>query len=159
MSRVVVDSLKSPIDQAFGLLARFIEVCPENIWNEKSGGWPIWQQIYHSLIAVNLFADLLHAAPWPALAEADVCGLRAVGATALPKERVRAACVEAKALVDQYVAALADEDLPKRNETVFKKINLEMSHAATLSLLAGHTLYHLGAGDAALRDHGLAGVF
>ena len=159
MSRIIVDSLKGPIDRAFGLLAQFIEVCPENVWNEKNGGWPVWQQIYHSLIAVNLFADLPQATPLSALAAVDICGLKAVGATALSKAQVQAACVEAKALVDQYVAALTDEDLPKRNETVFKKIHMDLSQAATLSFLAGHTLYHLGAGDAALRDHGLAGVF
>lgn len=158
MSRVLVEALKGPIDRAFGLLAEFIKVCPEDVWAETGGGWPVWQEIYHALVAVNLFADVKDEKPTP-LAGADVCSLKAVAENTVPRDRVQAAWVEAKDRVDRYLAGLTDADLAERNETTFRTIKLEMTHAGVLSLLAGHTLYHLGAGDSALRRRGLKGVF
>lgn len=158
MSRIIVEALKGPIDRAFGLLAEFIKVCPDDAWAETGGGWPVWQEIYHALVAVNLFADVEGEKPAP-LAEADVCSLRAVAGLTVGRDQVQAAWVAAKDRVDRYLAALTDDDLPKRNETTFRAINMDLSHAAVLSLLSGHTLYHLGAGDSALRRRGLKGVF
>ncbi len=158
MSRTIVEALKSPIDDAFGLLAEFIKVCPDDVWAEQGGGWPVWQEMYHALVAVNLFAEVEGEKPAP-LAGEDVCALDAVAAETVSRDRVQAAWVAAKDLVDRYLARLTDDDLAKRNETTFRAINMDMSHAAVLSLLAGHTLYHLGAGDSALRRRGLKGVF
>ncbi|MDR2934723.1 MAG: DinB family protein [Candidatus Adiutrix sp.] len=159
MPQVIVNALKPPVDNAFGLLLKFIEVCPDEIWAEKSGGWPVWQQIYHAITAVDLFVEAPGTAAAELLAEPAVAQLAAAAERTVPRDKVKAACVRAKALADKYLSALADEALPQRNETPFKKINFELTHAATVALLASHTLYHLGAGDAALRNHNLKGVF
>jgi hypothetical protein len=159
MSQAIVNSLKPQVDNAFGLMGKFIEVCPGDIWAQKSGGWPIWQQIYHALAAVELFVEVPGEAASVPLAEPGVIQLAKVAELTVPQEKVRDAWVKAKALADKYLAALEDEALPQRNEAPFKKIRFELTHAGTIVLLASHTLYHLGAGDAALRDHGLKGVF
>lgn len=155
MTRDITDSLKGPIDNAFGLLNQFIDACPDDLWTENAGGWPIWQQVYHSLGAVDFFLGTAG----PSLAPGPVAGLQEVGTEPLSKDQVRAAAREARATVDQFVAGLADQELPKRNEPLFSEFNYDMSLAATLVGLASHTLYHLGSCDAALRNRGLPGVF
>jgi len=159
MSQNIVNSLKPQVDNAFGLLNQFIEICPAEIWAEKSGGWPVWQQIYHAVVAVGLFVEVPGQSAPEFLASPEVCQLAVAAEETVPQDKVKAACTGAKALIDQYLATLKDEDLPQRNEAPFKKIKFELSHAGTVTLLAAHTLYHLGAGDAALRNHGLKGVF
>jgi uncharacterized damage-inducible protein DinB len=159
MSQVIVNALKPQVDNAYGLLLKFIEVCPDEIWAEKSGGWPVWQQIYHAVACVDLFVEAPGEAAAELLAEPEEVRLAKAAERTAPRDKVKAACVRAKALVDKYLAALQDEALAQRNETPFKKIKFELTHAATVALLAAHTLYHLGAGDAALRNHNLKGVF
>lgn len=159
MSTSTVVALKGSVDSSFQLLDQFITVCPEEIWAEKFGGWPVWQQVAHALSAVGFFVDVPQA-PAPAVpAPEDVCNLDVVGVEVVPKSRMAEALAECKKYFEQYAAALKDEDLPQRNEPLFQRAQFELTHAGTLSLLAGHNLYHLGAGDAALRQHGLKGVF
>lgn len=159
MSQDITKSLQGPIDNAFGLVAKFIDVCPDDLWAEKAGGWPIWQQIYHSLGAVGFFVDAPGQSGAPALVPEPVADLQEVGTQPLSKDQVRGVLTDAKAKVDRFVAGLADADLPKRNEALFSKAQFEMSLAATMASICGHTLYHLGSCDAALRNRGLPGVF
>lgn len=159
MSQDISNSLKGPIDNAFGLVGQFIDVCPDDLWVENTGGWPIWQQIYHSLGAIGFFLDAPGQSQEPDLVPGPVAGLNEVGAKPLSKDQVRGTLKEARAKVDAFVAGLADQDLAKRNEPLFAKIKLEMSLAGTMASICGHTLYHLGSCDAALRNRGLKGVF
>lgn len=159
MSQAIVNGLKGPIDNSFALLAKFIEVCPENIWAEKSGGWPVWQQVYHVVGAVDFFISVPGLPPSEPLAKPAFGELSEVADITVAKNQIKTAVDEAQARIDKYVATLTDEDLAKRNEHLFAAANMDMTVAATLSLLAAHTLYHLGSCDAALRDNGLKGVF
>ena len=161
MSQVIVNALKPQVDNAFGLLIKFIEACPDNIWAEKSGGWPLWQQFYHAITAVDLFVEAPGEAPAELLTSPEIAQLATVAepAALLSRDKVKAACVRAKGLADKYLSALQDEALPQRNETPFRKIKFDLTHAGTVALLASHALYHLGTGDAALRNHNLKGVF
>jgi hypothetical protein len=159
MSQNIVNALKGPIDRSFGLLAEFIKVCPENIWAEKNGGWPVWQQVYHALTTVDFFIGKEGESPFSALAEVEVGSLRKIAAHPIAKGILSELLTAIKQKVDNYAASLTDEQLPTINEGLFKRANMEMSQAATLSMLSGHTLYHLGACDSALRNNGLNGVF
>lgn len=45
MSRDIVAALEEPYQRSWALLAQFMDICPENIWAETNGGWPVWQQV------------------------------------------------------------------------------------------------------------------
>ena len=30
-----------------------MDTCPENIWEETNGGWPVWQQVAHAVAVLN----------------------------------------------------------------------------------------------------------
>lgn len=158
MSQTTVNALKEPIKYSFDLLNQFIDVCPDDLWAEKSGGWPIWQQVYHTVSAVDFFIAY-EGEREPSLAKEGVADLVEVADTVVSKDKIKAACAAAQGHLDQYLAALTDEDLPKRNEGVFANSQWDISHASTLSFIAGHNLYHIGSCDAALRNRGLKGVF
>jgi len=161
MSNELVKSVMGPVETSFALLKKFIEVCPENIWAEKTGGWPVWQQVYHVVGAVNFFilgVDEQPQGPAP-LTSPEVGGLKEVAAEAVSKEKVAAALEAAQDQVAKFAASLSDADLIKKNEGIFARAKMDMTFAGTITLLAGHNFYHLGSCDAALRNHGLEGVF
>ena len=95
----------------------------------------------------------LHPPSW------GVLMLREQGQQLVSKEAMKAYGAAVKAAVDARVARLADADLTSIQERVSKKIGRELSYGAVMVMLASHTMYHLGSCDAALRDHGLPGVF
>ena len=160
MSREIVTALDVPFQRAWGLLAQFMDVCPDNIWAETNGGWPVWQQVAHAIAVLNFFilendSDTFLPAP----DEIGVLMLREQGRHLVSRTAMKAYGDDVKGAVDARIAALTDADLTKLQERVSKKIGRDLSYAAMMVMLASHTTYHLGSCDAALRDHGLPGVF
>lgn len=158
MSQAVINALKGPIDTSFDMLNQFIDVCPDDLWGEKNGGWLVWQQVYHSISAVDFFIAY-DGEKEPPLAKEEVADLAEVADAVVSKEKIKAACAAARERLGRYLASITDDDLPKRNEGVFTRSQWEITHAGTLSFIAAHNLYHLGSCDAALRNRGLKGVF
>ena len=160
MSRAIVAELENPYQRAWGLLCQFMDVCPDEIWAETNGGWPVWQQVAHTVAVLNFFIlenddDTFVPAP----AELGVLMLKEQGQQVVSKEAMKAYGATVKAAVDARVARLTDADLTRVQERVSKKIGRELTYGAVMVMLASHTTYHLGSCDAALRDHGLPGVF
>ena len=140
MSRDIVAALEEPYQRAWALLAQYMDTCPENIWAETNGGWPVWQQVAHAIAVLNFFIlEKDDEAFLPAPAGIGVLMLKEQGKGVVSKEAMQAYGKSVKAAVDARLAAL--------------------SNAAMIAMLASHTTYHLGSCDAALRDHGLPGVF
>lgn len=159
MSNSIVMAAQGPFQNAYGLVTKFIEVCPEEIWNEKNGGWPVWQQVVHNLSAFCFLTDKPGDEPIPTPCEPEVARLLVQGTTPATKAEVTAYAEKCKARADAYIAGLTDADLTAINEPLTARIGFPMPHAAVLGMLASHTLYHLGSCDAALRDHCIPGVF
>ena len=159
MSREIVTALEGPYQRAWDLLAQFMDVCPDAIWAETNGGWPVWQQVAHAVAVLNFFILEGEDAFLPAPAELGVLMLKEQGQQLITKDAMKAYGAKVKAAVDARIALLADADLTRLQERVSKKIGRDLSYAALLVMLASHTNYHVGSCDAALRDHGLPGVF
>lgn len=158
MSTGIVLAAQGPFQQAYTLLSTFIERCPDNIWKERNGGWPVWQQVAHALSSLPFFAGA-PAGSVPAPCALEVLRLAVQGMEPLSKERMQAYAAQCKASADAYIAGLRDEQLAEENAVLSAGIGFSVTHAATLGMFASHVMYHLGSCDAALRDHGLPGVF
>lgn len=160
MSRVIVAELEGPYGRAWALLAQFMDVCPDEIWAETNGGWPVWQQVAHAVAVLNFFIlEKDDETFMPAPADLGVLMLKEQGQKVVSKEAMKAYGAEVKAAVDARLAKLTDADLTGIQPRVSKKIGRDLSYGAVMVMLASHTMYHLGSCDAALRDHGLPGVF
>ena len=164
MSQAIVAGQKVAFEHAYRLMIQFIEVCPEHIWVESFGGWPVWQQIYHALGSLQPMTMGEGDTPEPGLYPPAVGTFEVIPDHAPAKKDVLDYAARMKAKADAYISGLRDADLPAPNQGLSSRMkarNIDhvFSHAQTLSLLAGHLLYHLGSCDAALRQHGLKGVF
>jgi hypothetical protein len=164
MSQAIIAGQRGAFEHAYSLLAQFIEVCPEAVWAEKFGGWPVWQQVYHALNACQFFTLQDGEQPEQGLYPPEVGSLQNSPDAAPLKKDVLEFAGRMKAKADAYLNALRDKELPALNQglTVRMKalgVEREFSHSHTLATLTGHILYHLGSCDAALRQRGLKGVF
>lgn len=159
MSQDLVKSLSGLPAYSFNLVEKFIDACPDDLWAEKKGGWPIWQQVAHAICSVDFFIEVPGELIPPPVASAEAVSLKSVSTETVSKADMKAALKSAKNRVDKFMSALNDEDLPKRNEPLFAKSQMDLTLAYTISLIGAHSLYHLGSCDAALRDRGLPGVF
>ena len=55
MSTKILDSTKRHFDLSFEMLERMISQCPDEIWNEKHGGFVFWQQLLHAFCGINFW--------------------------------------------------------------------------------------------------------
>lgn len=159
MSRAIVENQRGSFDFAFSLMMQFIDVCPDTVWNKKFGGWPIWQQVYHALSAVDFFIAAPGAEPVAGLTSPEVGSLSVQGDRPVAKDAMRQFAAQVKAAADGYMSALTDADMLTQAEGATLRMKRETLHATVMALMIGHLLYHLGSCDAALRENNLKGVF
>ncbi len=159
MSRAIVENQRGSFDFAFSLLLQFMDVCPDDIWNKKFGGWPIWQQVYHALNAIDFFISAPGAEPVKTLAPPEVGSLNAQGKSPISRADMKEFAALVKSAADGYMDALTDADMVQVAAGATQRMGRETLHATVMALMIGHILYHLGSGDAALRENGMKGVF
>ena len=159
MSQAIVQNQRGSFEFAFSLMMQFVEVCPDATWNRNFGGWPIWQQVYHTLSAVDFFIASPGAEPVRGLVAPEVSSLKTVGEKPVTKDEMKAFASQVKAAADAYMDALTDVQLTEKAEGASTRMRRETLHATVVTLMSGHILYHLGTCDAALREQGLKGVF
>ncbi|MDR1486789.1 MAG: DinB family protein [Deltaproteobacteria bacterium] len=157
MSRTIVETLIPAINNSTALLKKLIDACPENIWNEKIGGWPVWQHVTHSVSASDLFAP----GPRTSFKEPltpELVRMAVPGNQPVPKSVVLEYFQDVEKKVSDFLASVTDEDLPKANENT-AKVGLNWTLGQTLMNFSSHQLYHLGYADALLRNNGLKGIY
>jgi len=161
MANPIKDSLAASLARVFGLMDEFLKLCPEEIWAQHFGGWPVWRQFLHAFSAVDFFLRDENAAATaqPFGADADNLRVKDSAAPTPSKEKMREYMEATQKRVNDYLAALDDAALGQLNKGASARFRQEFTHAATIVLLAHHTMYHLGSCDAALRESGRPGVF
>jgi uncharacterized damage-inducible protein DinB len=159
MSRIITQSLEGNIMRAFSLANEFVKVCPEDIWGMKFGGWPVWQQIFHPFASLDFFLRAADEHPESPLFEPGVAELKKTLLEPPAKLLIKEYVEKAQERVREYIAGLDDTALAAKHEGLSARFGRDMTQASALGLIAAHTMYHLGACDAALREQGLPGVF
>lgn len=159
MSKAVVSTMQASFARSMGLMREFIKVCPDEIWNKKFGGWPIWQQVYHALWITELFTLDEGAKGVAEPCPTEVGTLKVQGEKAPGKTEMLNFADLMETAADGYIEALDDAKLAEPQKGLSAKFGAPMNHAAAMGLLSGHIMYHLGSCDAALREHGFKGVF
>lgn len=158
MSHNIVQIQRGNFDFAHSLLLQFIDVCPQDLWVKKFGGWPLWQQVYHALAALEFFVAPVDAKLTKGLVPQEVSNLSSQGQEPVTKEAMQEFARQAKATADQYLETLTDADLSTKAQGASLRMQREITYGNIMIFLTAHIFYHLGTLDAALREQGLAGV-
>lgn len=159
MSNPVVAALAGNFDRAHDLIMHFIDICPDALWAQSSGGWPVWQHVVHHYGCIDHFVLQEGETPVPGICSKDVVMFKTVPQEPLSKAEVKAYALAQKAQADAYVARLTDTTLAECNEGLSARKNERMDHATTLTRLSGHGFYHLAPCDGILRQNGLPGIY
>lgn len=158
MSNQFVLPYKEGLDRTLALYEKFLRICPEEVWNEKFGGWYVSQQLYHAIGASSTFAATFTGEPITGYQQE--AGQLTRGNEITPTMQQAQQLLEAVNLALQKTfEILKDDDLLKLNPRACKGMGREITNARVLGLLDGHMLYHLGTCDAALRQRGMEGAF
>lgn len=156
---------KDSLDLAFSLYEKFLEICPEDVWQEHFGGRPVAQQIYHAISASAIYLQSLTGEQ---IANDFPEAIDPFPEAGLPPREDRFLPAKAEALrflrtikssVDQLFCRLKEAELLQLNEPISKFLGGKINNAGALAIMAAHMLYHLGSGDAALRARGIPGAF
>lgn len=159
MPGIIVQSLEGNIKYVYGLLNKFMDVCPDDIWAKKFDGWPVWQQVCHTLYAVDFFTRPLEAPEETPLLGGEEASLSVCAKSTAERGEVRAYAAKTEERINAYIADLNDAKFAQSNAARTARMGMPITRSGTLSLIAAHTLYHLGSCGAALREHGIPGVF
>jgi uncharacterized damage-inducible protein DinB len=157
MTRDIVEALAGSFKDSANLISRLIEECPQDLWSEKAGLWPIWQHLTHACQALAFFCPG-ESPSLPVGVSPEIASLNEVGTAQVSKEALSDYLKASLAVADSFISGLSDDDLTKKNEKI-KAFGLDWTIAKTLVLLSSHFLYHLGGADAVLRSHGHKGIF
>jgi uncharacterized damage-inducible protein DinB len=147
------------MQHAFGLVNKFIEVCPDDIWNKTFGGWPVWEQIAHCFTTIDFFIRPKDAKEDNGPFAPEVSHLDKKPLPAPDKAAFKAYADKMQAAALAYAGKVDDAGLGQKNEGLSARMQNDTTVASTLALIAAHTMYHLGSCDAALRESGRPGVF
>jgi hypothetical protein len=158
MSRSVIESLFPLVEDSINLLTKLVDLCPDNLLNAKTGGWPLWQHVIHAISTVDFFLPFGEPLSLPEPLTPAVAHLSEVGSAPPSRAAILDFIQKGKQKAAAYAASLTDSDLAQPNDKL-RAFNLNWSIARSLVSIASHCQYHLGHGDALLRDKGHAGAF
>jgi Uncharacterized protein conserved in bacteria len=160
MSRANVESMKEGINRIHGMLVQFVNECPDAVWKQTFGGFPVWQQAFHVFACYGFFTKGVNETPEALLFGADEGEV--VKFAKLPpapeKEAILKAAEQGKKMVEACLASLDDAALSAKHEGLSARFGVPKTNLEMLTILVGHGFYHLGACDSALRAAGHKGI-
>ncbi len=157
MSREILNGLVGGFDRGMGFTKQFIETCPDEIWEQNFGGWPLWQQVFHILGCIPFFAnkDIGDVSA----EDVALCKLEVIGTKVKSKQEMLGMLGFMEGVAAEFFASLDDKKLVEICEPFKQKTGREVNYAGLVALMGSHTMYHFGTCDAALRQAGLKGIF
>ena len=160
MSKANVTAMQGSIDRIHGMLVQFVNECPDEVWKQTFGGFPVWQQAFHVFACYDFFARGADAAPTALLfgAEEGAVVKFATSPAAPDKQAMLQAAAQGKQLLDTCIASLDDAALAAKHEGLSARFGAPKTNLEMLTFVVGHGFYHLGACDSALRAAGLKGI-
>ncbi len=155
----IIQCFKDEFDRFYGLLEKQIEVCPPELWTKKAGGYIFWQQIYHTVSCVELFALPEADSNTPSKFCPEIAMFTKEPDTHLSKQELQKLAAEMKLLAHSFMDTLTVASLTLPHKNMSTVLGKKLSYQNALIASIRHTSYHLGCCDAILREHGIKGVY
>ena len=151
MERNVTKVMEQTINEQLMLVEVNIKNCPNSLWDEKCGGDPYWEQLYHLLCGMHIMLRF-YDDPAPEFPlQYDAGQLKGYIVTEPHGKDVMLKFMEdTKNHLLNYFKRLDDNMLFAEKDFYGKKLPL----LAILIMASSHILYHVGVCDAVLRENG-----
>lgn len=160
MANPIIETCRSEFERMFTRVKKFIEVCPDDLWAGKSGGFYVWQQVYHTLAHFEFFSSRENEAPHPLPFPMPVIMFEsAVVPFAPSKTEMLVFAEEMASRARAYMDNLSPYEIFAPNPAFSAIVERPVNHLVGLIKFTAHTAYHLGCCDALLRERGLPGVY
>jgi hypothetical protein len=143
--------------EVLGALKKDIDNCPDALWEKKFGGDFYWQQVYHAIATTaELLSENMTLPEFPL--PMNVSNLEEYPGReyitnytgAHGKDLMHKSIEVVEKHIGAYFDTLNPDDLMKPIDFFGQQMPLYSKLGITIS----HIMYHVGALDAALRDHG-----
>ncbi|MDR0826593.1 MAG: DinB family protein [Desulfovibrio sp.] len=156
-----IQYFKDDVERFWGMMEQQIEVCPDALWNKKAGGFVFWQQILHSVGCAEIYALEDPEPPLSVMSEysTDVVMLNKEPDTKVSKTKLREVSDRVKKLVLTFLDGLTPQSISGQHERMTRRMGRLQTRQHAAQALIRHCGYHLGGCDAALREHGVKGVY
>lgn len=153
-SIILLKIAKTQFDLSFSMLEKMIEKCPDDLWNEKKGGFVFWQQLLHAFSGTNFWLrmnnDKFIEAFWDKKVYPE---LEHDPENQLTKEDLTGYKNVVKEISEAFFAEKDDEWLGN-NSIVYDKIkNLDV-----IFMQIRHIQYHVGHCNSILRENNKVAV-
>ena len=157
--RKAVSGMQGYYERGMGFLFRLAEVCPQDLWAGKGGGFRFWQQLYHAFWCVDYFLLPPDGSPPEKPFGRGVALFTEEPGRIPSREEILTFGNLMKARADEWIAGLDDMALGEVHAGFTSRKGSEITNAAVFTSLAGHIMYHVGCCDSVLRDNGIKGVY
>lgn len=155
MADQYVKQYQQAMEFSLTLYGKFLEICPDEIWTKKFGGWPICQQCYHALWAAGMMMSSINGHQ---IVEPEPRFSLDSSNKAMPAKKDAKGLLEGiKAAFSQLLGELENEALLQADKPLSKRLGRPVTNGEALELIVCHMQYHLGGCDAALRENNLEG--
>ena len=154
----VIQTFKNDFDRFYDMLIMQIDVCPDNLWTAKEGGYFYWQQVLHAIGVTEMYTvkDGDKFSPKYGM---PVIMLSEEPADYLSKDELRELALDVREKVYDYLNSLKPEQLLTLHPFFTKALKKDTNYLAMLIALVRHLCYHIGCLDSVLRNNGLKGVY
>lgn len=149
---VFLNSLRNQFFLSFSMLEGVIEICPDELWNKKSGGFIFWQQVLHALSGIHGWLREEKPEEIPSFPTFDGRNiypeLENDPEVSLTKADIRKLCQETKEVAKKWFAGKDDNWLKTPLFNTFTHFD------NTIGQLR-HLMYHIGHCEAIFREYGI----
>ncbi len=151
---ILVAHLKKHLEISLSMLVKEIDACPDELWDEKAGGFVFWQQVLHALTGLEFWTRPVKGPFEEPFQERKVYPeLEQEPEGYVSKGEMRAYAEGIKDQVAALVHGRSDEWLKQTSVVYDKLLNVDI-----IGMQIRHLQYHVGHCNSILRERGLPAV-
>ena len=143
--------LKNQLSISFKMVKNLIDMTPDDVWNQKKGGYVYWQQIVHAITGSLYWLRTKNSEFSEPYSELNIYPeLEKDPENNLTKTQVQELNQQAIDLADEFFTNISENDLLEKSVIYDKTTNIDVVLGQVR-----HLHYHIGHCDSILREMGI----
>ncbi|HOV25825.1 MAG TPA: DinB family protein [Pseudobacteroides sp.] len=141
--------LKRHFDPSFEMLEKMIQQCPDELWTQVNGGFPFWQQIFHTYESIDYWMRKTDENYEEPIYDKDVTfDLNKTCSDYLSKDELMTYSKKIRKKVERFFNELESQDFLKLSNG-----NDIFTYSDKVLVQIRHIQYHIGHCNSILRNH------